>query len=367
MALSISKLRDWYARYERPISSAALVGGFIFNAITLKRVDFFWENFWVVLHLCVVAACIILLNRKENEAKDPHDTGEAHFWYVTILQFAFGGLLSTFLVFYFRSATLSVTWPFLILLAGAFVANESLKKHYERLALQISFFFLSLYSFAIFIVPVFFHRIGAKIFLASGLASLLILSVFLYALQSISKEKFKKNRQILLLSVSGIFITINALYFFHLIPPIPLSLKDGGIYHDVAKNADGNYAVVSETKSWSAQFAEYIFGQNFHIVASDSAYAYSAIFSPTSFSTEIIHEWQRYDDRAKKWVTVSVIPLATSGGRQGGYRTYSKKADVTAGLWRVNVETADGQIIGRLRFDIVGVPVPVSLQNAIKE
>jgi hypothetical protein len=42
------KIRNWYGRYERPISSLSLVGGFIFGAVTLKRVDLFWENIWVV-------------------------------------------------------------------------------------------------------------------------------------------------------------------------------------------------------------------------------------------------------------------------------------------------------------------------------
>ena len=55
-------------RYERPISSASLVGGFVFDALTLRRVDTFWENFWVVVHLVVVAACIVLVNRQENAA-----------------------------------------------------------------------------------------------------------------------------------------------------------------------------------------------------------------------------------------------------------------------------------------------------------
>jgi hypothetical protein len=54
---SLKKVRDWYARFERPISSLSLIGGFIFNAIALTRVDEFWENFWIIVHILLVATC----------------------------------------------------------------------------------------------------------------------------------------------------------------------------------------------------------------------------------------------------------------------------------------------------------------------
>ena len=62
-------LRTVYARFEQPISSISLLGGFAFDAVTLKRVDTFWENFWVVAHLAVVAVCILLVNRAENRGR----------------------------------------------------------------------------------------------------------------------------------------------------------------------------------------------------------------------------------------------------------------------------------------------------------
>src|SRR5882724_5637749 len=136
------QIRDWYGKFERPISSLSLVRGFVFDALTLKRVDLFWENAWVVAHLGLVAVCIFWINLIENGGGDEADPRKVHFWLVNIMQFFFGGLLSTYLVFYFRSATLEVTWPFLLILAAAFIANESFKRHYARLAFQIILFFL---------------------------------------------------------------------------------------------------------------------------------------------------------------------------------------------------------------------------------
>ncbi len=340
------------------------MGGFVFDAVTLKRVDFFWENLWVVGHILIVGIFIILVNLQENEAMEHKNPARAHFWFINILQFFFGGLLSVFVVFYFRSTTLAVTWPFLLILAIAFVANESLKKHYARLSFQISLFYLSLLAFSIFIVPVFLHRIGRDVFLLSDIASLIVLAFFLAAVRFFAKEKFKQSKKILLLSVSGIFLGTNILYFLNLIPPIPLSLKDAGIFHSIHRDASGNYVVESEDTGWQGFFALY---ENFHATANDPVYAYSAIFSPALFNTSIIHEWQKYDQNAGRWVTASRINLSATGGRDGGYRTYSMKNNITPGKWRVNVETKDQQIIGQLRFNVIASNTKPALKTDIKD
>lgn len=360
MASIFTKAKNWYAKYERPVSSVALIGGFVWNALVLKRVDLFWENFWVVVHLLIIAACILLINRQENKRQEGQERAKIHFWFITILQFTLGGLLSTFLVFYFRSATLAVTWPFILILLLAFIANERFKKHYERLTVQISVLYLSLLSFSIFIVPVIMHQIGEKVFIVSGLVSLLLVALFLVLIKKIARERFIKSKRFILVAVLGIFVTVNVLYFFDLIPPIPLALKDSGVYHRVVKNGQGGYLVTRELKTFSDYFS---FTTDVTLTQGDPVYVFSAIFSPTAFHTNIVHEWQLYDETAHTWVTMSRIPLAASGGRADGYRTYSKKNAIVPGKWRVNVETTNGQIIGRIGFTVhmnEMVPVLVS-------
>ena len=352
MARALTKIRDWYARFERPISSLSLVGGFICDAVALKRVDFFWENFWVIVHILIVAIFIVLLNLQENEAMDEKDATRRHFWYINILQFFFGGLFSTFLVFYFKSGTILIAWPFLLMLLAAFIANESLKGHYARIVFQIALFYLSILSFAIFIVPIFFHRIGRDIFLISDAASLIVLGIFLLTLWLFAKEKFKKSKYALIYAVAGIFFLVNILYFGNLIPPIPLSLKDAGMYHSLFRDNMGNYQVENEDQG---RFAFFTLIPKIHLRLGEPLFAFSAIFSPTSFDTNIIHEWQKYDKNVGGWRTQSKINLSAVGGRDAGYRTYSMKNNLSAGKWRVNVETSDGQIIGRLRFDVIFV------------
>lgn len=364
--VQISYIKDFYYKYEKHISSISLILGFVWNALFLKRVDLFWENFWVVLHLLVVGACILFINKLENQQKlgITHKSKEKiHFWLVTIMQFTFGGILSTYLVFYFRSSALSVTWPFLVLLAVAFIANERFKSHYHKLNFQISIFYLAIFSFTIFFVPVLVKKISGMVFLFSGIVSLVLVWLFLRLLKKFARERLGEHLKVIVPSILGIFFVINILYFFNLIPPIPIALKDGGVYHDVYKNDMGHYTLLDEPRSWLSYFDP---RDTVHIVGGDYLYAYSAIFSPASFRTDIVHEWQYYDISTKSWITASVVPLSISGGREGGYRTFSKKSNVTEGKWRVNVKTKSGQIIGRLRFSarIVDFKPELIIKNA---
>ncbi len=347
----IQPVKDFYLRNERLISSLSLVGGFIFDFIALERVDKLWENVWVGGHLLIAAVAMLLINYVEATKKNSRHYSKMHFWLIIAIQFAFGGLLSAVLVFYFRSATLSASWPFLLLLCLAFTANELLKHRYSRLTFQIGMLFLSIYAFFIFIVPIVVHSIGVFSFILAGIVSLISIAFFVSSLRYFNTQQYNQSRIGIFVSIIFITAIINTLYFTNLIPPLPLSLKDAGVYHAVVRNHDGEYEVTTEPRN---AFLEYFsFSKTFQAVPGETAYVYSAVFSPTSLNTTIVHSWQRYNEQTKHWVTQNTVKLPIFGGRGEGYRTYSQKASLMPGKWRVDVETLNGQKIGRVQFTVV--------------
>jgi hypothetical protein len=351
----------WYARYERPLSSISLFGGFLFDILTLRRVDALWENIWIVGHLVIVAVCIIYIHSIDMGDDTGTDPARAHFWFVNILQFFFGGLLSTYLVFYFRSASLSASWPFILVLALAFIANESLKRHFVRLSFQISLLYLSIFSFMIYALPILLHRMGDMIFLLSGAVSLSLIGIFLYALRYFSRIDINHNRNMVFGSILGIFAVINIFYFTNIIPPIPLSLKDGGVYHSINKVSSGGYLVTEESLGWKRFYTLY---DEVHTTPGAPVYVYSAIFSPVDLNLVVVHEWQHYSTTKERWETVSKVNLSVRGGREDGFRTYSLRSNLEEGKWRVSVKTSSGQTIGVIRF--TRVPVAVSPATEVK-
>jgi hypothetical protein len=360
----ITYARDWYGKYERPVSSFSLFFGFIFDLLTISRLDATWTSIYITSHLVLIGVFIVLIHYKERGEEDELDPAKWHFWYVNALQFLFGGILSTFLISYFRSADIFVTWPFILLLVAAFISNEVLKRHYIRLSFQISLYFLSVYSFMIFIVPILMRRIGLDVFLLSGLISLGFIVLFILVLFSIIKDKLSESKKLLVYLIGGMFLVINLLYLTNLIPPIPLSMKDGGVYHNVERQPSGVYSVEWEDRGLRGYFEFY---KTFHQVPGQPVFAYSAIFSPTNLNTTVIHEWQHYDEKTEKWVVQNTVDLDVIGGRGNGFRTYSVRDNLAEGKWMVNVLTTRRQLVGRLRFKVVNVDVVPQLQNEIKK
>jgi len=79
--------------------------------------------------------------------------------------------------------------------------------------------------------------------------------------------------------------------------------------------------------------------------------AYTAIYAPAGLRQSVGHVWRH---RGRVIETVALAPVL--GGRREGYRTYSRKTSFpedAEGRWSVDVVTASGQLIGRLRFRIV--------------
>ena len=78
--------------------------------------------------------------------------------------------------------------------------------------------------------------------------------------------------------------------------------------------------------------------------------AYTAVYAPAGLRQPIEHVWW------KDGQLLGRLPLSPlRGGRKEGFRTYSRKTDLKppyAGRYRVDVVTASGQLIGRLRFTV---------------
>lgn len=334
-------------KYERYVSPVTLVFGFIFDNLTLRRIDVLYSNALLISYLLLSALSIMALNIHEARRGERERSETLHAVAVFVMQFCLGGLFSASFLFYSKSGSIISSWPFLLMLIGYIAGNELLRKNYIRLGFQISVWFTALFSYLIFFLPVILGKMGDAIFLLSGIATLVITGLFIYVLSWFAPERIRKSAPMLALSVIGLFAVINSLYFSNLIPPIPLALKEAGIYQSVMKIDEGIYETVGEKQSWFRFFSP---DPTIHVEPGQTLYALTAVFAPVSLATDIVHVWERYDEKSKAWVTAARVDLGITGGRENGFRTYSEKGNVTPGLWRVDVETPRGQLIGRLAF-----------------
>ncbi|MBI2056188.1 MAG: DUF2914 domain-containing protein [Candidatus Sungbacteria bacterium] len=350
-------------KYELYVAPFTFLLGFILDTFTLRRIDLWLDHFILLGYLLVSGAGILLFNAYEaGRLRFKHLDTAIPFVPVAI-QFGFGGLFSAFVIFYVKSAAFAKSWIFLLALVLLLVGNERFRKHYQRLIFQVSIYFTVLFSYAIFALPLIVKKIGDWVFLLSGLASLVLAGLFIVLLQKVAPRQTRERKHLLLAYIGGIYLLFNFLYFANIIPPIPLALKESGVYHLVTPK-NGMYEVVYEKPPW------YLFlnstSSTFHWRQGEFVYSYSAIFVPASINTLIFHRWYYYDEAQKAWTDRGAIQFPITGGRDEGYRGYSYKTDIKPGKWRVDITNSRGQILGRQTFTVVEAAEPPLLERATR-
>lgn len=356
----LQKSKHYYENHERTISISAMVLGFIVDNLTIRRIDFLAENIVLISYLVIAGFSIFYINLHQSRGYESRLSGWLKFFAPITIQFAFGGLFSAFFVFYFRSASLSATSIFIVFLFLMMVANEIFAKHFVKITFQISVFFLTLFSFFIFYIPVITGRMGLDMFIVSAGLSVLGISIFTYILFHTNRVVFEQERRWVGRSVASILIFITVLYLTNLIPPIPLAMKKGVVAYDVSRVSGGDYnMIVGETSIIKNPFA----GPKIYIQNNQPVYVFSSVFAPTKLTTKIVHEWQVKTKDGWQTATRTTFPIV--GGSDRGYRGYSLKQNIYPGKWRVNVETERGQTIGRIPFTIEEGQSPNGLSNKV--
>lgn len=359
--------------YERHVSAAAMAGGFAFDNVSYGRVDHPVTQTLLIVYLLVAAGSIILLHYFEAHQEWQHKAiVKARAYLPALTQFMFGSLWSAFLVFYARSGVLSATWPYFLILGAIFLGNEVFKQYHARFIFTSTLFFFALLSYAIFMVPVFTHTIGQVTFLLSGAAAAFVFVLFLGVIGQLSTTALGTIRRQTALGAFVVLAAITGLYFLNVLPPLPLALQKGGIYHSIcrvpargagqvrcygrevpkaslARVKDVYYEAMEEPQSWLTWIG---IPPVIHIEPGAPVIAFSAVFAPISLSTSTVHIWQRYDSRHGEWRTMQRVIYSITGGRDKGYRGYSVKNGAKPGLWRVDFETVDGRLIGRTVFQV---------------
>lgn len=349
-------------KHKRHLTSAVFIFGFVLDNLTLTRVDLFYDNAILTAYIIIASLSIIILHLVEKRHFREYIRNFINRWVPLLVQFSFGGLFSGYIIFYSRSGSIAESWPFIIFLVFIIIGNELIKRRHLIL-FQLLILFTAIFSYSIFSVPVLLGKMGAEIFLLSGLVSLIAIFLFVALLKFIAPISVIKIRFILAV-IGVIYFLFNFAYFTNAIPPIPLSPKEIGIYHSVSRLPDGSYAVTFEPDTNFFFFKG--ISKNFNRVSNEPVYAYSSVFAPTSLNTKIFHRWDYYNEDDGKWITSSKIEFHILGGRDGGYRGYSVKDNIFPGKWRVDVVTERGQLIERIDFKVVSSNIMPKLETALR-
>ncbi|MEJ2636936.1 MAG: DUF2914 domain-containing protein, partial [Calditrichia bacterium] len=321
-SLHLEKTVKIYDRYRKFLPVVSFTGGFLWDSLTLTRIDRLSDNLILMAYIILLGLALILVNLHENGRLQSPFLLKYSEWYPLGVQFFLGGLFSSYVVFYFQSASLTKDWLFLAILIFLLLANEFFEKRLTNLYLQTILYSVVTFSFFIFFIPVVIGRIGVFVFLLSGLVALLFIAGLILLLNRTFKIITPVQRRNIIGLVAGLFLILNIFYFLNWIPPVPLALKSGGIYHHVVRSGN-DYLLSFEKPAWY-QFRKSS-DNPFRYAEGDSVFCFAAVFAPTHLNTEIFHFWQHYDSRKQKWETTDRLGYAVTGGRKEGYRGFTFK------------------------------------------
>ncbi len=339
--------------------------GFLIDTLTLGQVDRVFDNVVIMSHLLIVGVCIALLFSTDSRLGRKLRIKNKDSIIAAIMIFSFGGLFSGFTIFYAKSGSLISSWPFILALLALMLGTEIKKKYFGKLILQISLFYIALFSYLIFSLPVVFRAMGPGIYMLSGFAGLFLIAIYLFVLSKINKEAFSASRTKILIRILSIFLVFNFLYFTNVIPPIPLSLKFRAVYHDFYRiQAVEYYGQYEEAPNWEFWRKR---SRVFNRVDTEPVYVYTEVYAPVNLGVDIYHVWEYFDSKRTRWVEASSIKIPITGGRADGFRGFSQKSNVWPGSWRVKVTTSRGQTVGEIRFKIKDAEAkPALVQEVFK-
>lgn len=357
--------RQSLSAVKRHWMTLSFVFGFILDNITLNRVDQLFDN--IILASYVVLAMVALLLLYASAAhKIQGKVGEyARRYSPLLVQFAFGGLLSGMLIFYGRSGAWAQSWPFMIVILLAIYGNETIKDRAGRLIYNLAILFIGLFSYVVLVVPVLTGWMGPWIFVGCGLIALFVMYQFVQLLYRVVPNFMSMQMRSIVFTVGTIFVSFNFLYFTNVIPPIPLSLKEVGIYHSVVHFQEtGEYQLKYEEARWWQPFKNS--DDTYHPVSGDSVFCYAQVFAPTKLATDIVHVWERKNEETGDWDEHARLTYSIAGGRAGGFRGYTLINNFVDGKWRCSVETQRGQLLGREAFTIDSTSEPRALVTEVR-
>ncbi len=330
------------------VSLAVFLLGFVLDYLTLPSINSIYTYMLLSVYLGAVA---LLLFFRTLPVVRKHRHGERMRLFALIpLQFLYGALMSALLVFTLRGAPFTLYALFVGLLLVIILLNEYYRKQFGELTIQVWGLYTILLLLGIFIIPTFTGFIGIAAFIAGSVSALVCIAVLLGVYLLLHRTEIVPVLLRLVIGIAVITVLVVLLFVGKLLPPLPLMLRDIAVVHQFNKIGD-TYTGYVESKTlrerlpWSTQTLSRRAGEALSV--------YTSVIAPRVLRTTLVHHWEYYDVDRSSWISMTRVAFPIRGGRETGYRGYSTKEQLFAGLWRVSVETDHGDLLGRTKFYVV--------------
>jgi hypothetical protein len=348
------RFRAFRARHAREESIAFFIGGFLFDAVMVGRID---ETPLLVQQAAYLVVTGILLGGMLRfellQLQPPRWLGRPLRYLEHAIHFMLGTLLNAFILFYVKSGSGVTAALFLVLISLLLLVNEHPRFHRLGPVVLFALYSFSLTSYLAYLLPVLLgHLRPWMFFVASGLSLLPI--VLLARLMARWGEDRRLAFRRALGPAVGLQTLLLLLFVVRLVPPVPLSVRSLGVWHGVEREGSEFKLSRLPRPRWRDLWRhdERVFLAR----PGDRVFVFTRVFAPHNFRDQVRVRWAKWELRRGAWNESDAIPLRIVGGREEGFGGYAYKQNWSPGDWRVAIETEDGREIGRIRFEIEADP-----------
>lgn len=267
-----------------------------------------------------------------------------------VVQFCFGNLYSALVICYFKSSGSIASFAIVLILAALLVGNEFLKEKYENFGICLAFLCLLGTMFFNFLIPHLVHGMGPFWFFLSILLS----AVVCYLLWTKSSRGYSRQKRFLVAPIA-ICLVLFIAYLANWIAPVPLVLKQQIVCKNF--NRETYSCDVDKLDFWQRVGFK---GETIHKDEGDEVYFMSSVYAPAELKAPIEFRWYYKEPSTNKFKLTDKITssrMVVRGGREAGYRSFSKKKNIPPGTYKVETAYKDGAVIGAKTFKVLeGIP-----------
>ena len=366
-AARLARLKELWSKADPYIAVVAFVGGFGWDALTLVRIDRLVDNLLLLSYLLLLSGLLVVEHRVSRAPERWPRLAARSDWITYAAQFLVGGLFSAYLVFYTRTVSMIRTLPFIAALAILMFANEFLSDRVRAAWQRLLVYFLCAFNVLLFFIPISTGWPGPGLLEAALGGALVLTTLVGSAMHAGNADPAGRPTWKVLTDLGqgwvAVALVILGMDHYGLIPPVPLALMGGGVFHKVERVSEG-YQLSYEEPPWYLPYQ-----QSDSVIRwqpGEAAWCFSSVFAPSGMELQLFHVWDWLDPSTERWVQRDRIRLEIRGGRDGGFRTYSRKRHLVDGGWRVRVVDETDREVGAYHFEVIAGPhEPPALITAI--
>src|SRR5262245_29125378 len=229
------RLRAFRVRRAREESIAFFMGGFLFDAVMVGRIDETPVLLQQAAYLAVTGFLLGAMVRFDLLQLEPPGWLRRPWRYVEhAMHFMLGTLLNAYILFYVKSGSGVTAVLFLVLISVLLLINEHPRFHRLGPVVLFGLYSFALTSYLAYLLPVLLGRLRPwMFFVASGL-SLVPIVLLARAMARWSGNRTRAFRQALGPAIA-VQTVLLLLFVARLVPPVPLSVRSLSVWHAVER------------------------------------------------------------------------------------------------------------------------------------